>query len=78
MIVPLKLRNYFNYNNDNNDKNDNKNGVENDNANSHSFHPRVDLDDLIDKTDLSKNRKSKQFLATNVNIICRLNDKNFK
>ena len=56
MIVPLELRNDFNDNSDNNDKNDNNDNDENDNVNSDSL-KRDDLDDLLDKTDLSENRK---------------------
>ena len=57
MIVPLELCNDFNENRDNNGKNDNNDDGENDNVNSDSLNPRDDLDDSLDKTDLSKKRK---------------------
>ena len=78
MIVPLELRNDFNDNDDNNDKNDNNDDAENDNVNIDSLNPRNDLDDLLDKTNLGKKRKSKRVAAINADIIHRLNDENFK
>ena len=65
-------------NNDNSDKNDNNDDDENDNVNSDSLNPRDDLDHLLDKSDLSENRKSKRVAAINADIIHRLNDENFK
>ena len=61
MIVPLELRNDFNINSYNNDKNDNNDDDENNNVNSDSFNPHDDLYDLLNKTDLSKKRKSKYY-----------------
>ena len=78
MIVLLELRNDFNDNGDNNDKNDNIDDDENDNVNIDSLNPRNDLDDLLDPTNLGKNRKSKRIAAVNADIIRKLNDKNFK
>ena len=78
MIVPLELRNDFNDNDDNNDKNDNNDDDEKDNVNIDNFNPRNNLDDLLDKTNLGKKRKSKRVAAINVDIIRRLNDENFK
>ena len=43
----------------------------NDNVNSDSLNPRDDLDDLLDKIDLSENRKSKRVAAINADIIRR-------
>ena len=60
LVVPLELRNNFNNNSDNNDKNDNNEDGENDNVNSDSLNPHDDLVDLLDKTNLSKKRKSKR------------------
>ena len=60
LVVPLELRNNFNNNSDNNDKNGNNEDGENDNVNSDSLNPHDDLVDLLDKTDLSKKRKSKR------------------
>ena len=79
MVTPLELRNDFNDNSDNNDKNNNGNDDdENDKVNSDSLNPRDGLDDLLDKTDLSGKRKSKQVAAINADITRRLNDENFK
>ena len=61
-----------------NDKNDNNDDDKNDNVNSHSLNPRDDLGYLLDKSDLSENRKSKRVAANNADIIHRLNDENFK
>ena len=64
IIVPLELRNDFNNNSDDNDKNNNNDDNEN------SLNLLVDdLDDLLDKTDLSENRKSKRVAAINADII---------
>ena len=78
MIVPLELRNDFSDNSDDNDKNDDNDDDGNDNVNSDSLNPRDDLDDLLNKTDLSEKRKSKRVAAINANFIRRLNDENFK
>lgn len=59
MIVPLKLRNDFNDNSNNNNKNHNNDDGENNNVNNDSLNLCDDLDDLLHKTDLSENRKSK-------------------
>ena len=76
-LKPKKL-NDLNDNGDNNDKNDNNDDKENDNVNIDSLNPRNDLDDLLDKTNLGEKRKSKRVAAINADIICRLNDENFK
>ena len=60
MIVPLELRNDFNVNSDTNDNNDDD---ENYNINNDNLNPRDYLDDLLDKTDLRKKRKSKRVTA---------------
>ena len=70
MIVPLEICNDFN---DNNDKNDNDDR-ENDNVSSDNLNPRDDLDDLLDKTDLNENRKSKRIAAINADIIRRVSN----
>ena len=78
MIVPLELRKDFNDNGDNNDKNDNNDDDENDNVNINSLSLRNNLDDLLDKTNLSKKRKSKRLAAINADIMRKLNNENFK
>ena len=78
MIVPLELRKDFNDNGDNNDKNDNNDDNENDNVNINSLNLRNNLDDLLDKTNLSKKRKSKRLAAINADIMRKLNNENFK
>ena len=70
--------NDFNDNRDNNNNNDNNDDDKNNNVYSVSLNLRDDLDDLLDKTDSSENRKSKQVAAINADIIRRLNDENFK
>ena len=78
MIVPLELRKDFNDNGHNNDKNDNNDDDENDNVNINSLSLRNNLDDLLDKTNLSKKRKSKRLAAINADIMRKLNNENFK
>ena len=60
MTVPLELRNDFDDNRDNSDKHDNNDNDENDNVNSDNLNPHDNSDDLLDKTGLSENRKSKR------------------
>ena len=74
MTVPLELRNDFNDNRDNSDQHDNNDNDENDNVNSDNLNPHDNSDDLLDKTGLRENRKSKRITA----IICSLNDENFE
>ena len=69
MIVPMELCNDFKDNSDNNDNNDNNDDDENDSVNIDSLNPRNNLDDLLDKTNLSKKRKSKRVAAINTDII---------
>ena len=78
MTVPLELRNDFNDNRDNSDKHDNNDNDENDNVNSDNLNPHDNSDDLLDKTGLSENRKSKRITAINADIIRSLNDENFE
>ena len=69
MVVPLELNNNFNNNSDNNDMNDNNDDDENDNVNSNSWNPCDNFADLLDKTDLTENKKSTQVAAINADIL---------
>ena len=78
MIVPLELRNVFSDNSDDKNKNNINEDDENDNVNSDNLNPRHNLNNVLDRTDLSEKRKSKRISAINADIIRRLNAENLK
>ena len=78
MIVPLELRNVFSDSSDDKNKNNIIEDDENDNVNSDNLNLRHNLNNLLDRTDLSEKRKSKRISAINADIIRRLNAENLK